>query len=106
MHCKLVRRAGSRAAAAADLLPIATAAGRLRQAQHCGLLVCSLRLMKRANDVANLLPAQATKRGIWVSNIPSAGMGNALSCAEHVFYLTLALLRDAPEVSIPHMRAL
>lgn len=36
---------------------------------------------------------QATRRGVWVSNIPSAGMGNALSCAEMCFYLMLALLR-------------
>lgn len=42
----------------------------------------------------NLSPwAQATRLGIWVSNIPSADTGNALSCAEHIMYLTLALLR-------------
>lgn len=43
--------------------------------------------------------AAATRHGIWVSNIPSAGMGNALSCAEHIFYLTLALLRSAPQMA-------
>ncbi|KAK9830334.1 hypothetical protein WJX72_011101 [[Myrmecia] bisecta] len=40
------------------------------------------------------IPA-ATERGIWVSNIPSTGTGNALSCAEQAIYLMLALLRDA-----------
>ena len=33
--------------------------------------------------------------GIWVSNIPSEGTGNALSCAEMAMYLTLACLRSA-----------
>ena len=37
---------------------------------------------------------QATRRGVWVSNILSAGTGNALSCAEHAIYLMLATLRD------------
>lgn len=37
--------------------------------------------------------AQATELGIWVSNIPSAGTGNAASCAEHAIYLMLATLR-------------
>jgi phosphoglycerate dehydrogenase-like enzyme len=36
---------------------------------------------------------QATELGIWVSNIPSAGTGNAISCAEHALLLTLATLR-------------
>ncbi|BDA43435.1 Glyoxylate reductase [Coccomyxa sp. Obi] len=40
------------------------------------------------------IPA-ATERGIWVSNIPSEGTGNALSCAEMAIYLTLACLRSA-----------
>ncbi|EFN57851.1 hypothetical protein CHLNCDRAFT_143308 [Chlorella variabilis] len=35
----------------------------------------------------------ATELGIWVSNIPSAGTGNAASCAEHAIYLMLATLR-------------
>lgn len=39
---------------------------------------------------------QATERGIWVSNIPSEGTGNALSCAEMAMYLMLACLRSAP----------
>ena len=37
---------------------------------------------------------QATEQGIWVSNIPSASTGNALSCAEHAVYLMLATLRQ------------
>ncbi|EIE22438.1 hypothetical protein COCSUDRAFT_37061 [Coccomyxa subellipsoidea C-169] len=40
------------------------------------------------------IPA-ATERGIWVSNIPSEGTGNALSCAEMAIYLTLACLRSS-----------
>lgn len=59
--------------------------------RHCGLVVpggCPSRLLSLRPCVM-----QATRHGIWVSNIPSAGMGNALSCAEHIFYLTLALLR-------------
>ena len=49
---------------------------------------------------------QATSRGIHVSNIPSAGTGNALSCAEMAVYLTLACLRSAPSMaeSIQHSR--
>ncbi|GAB4816694.1 hypothetical protein N2152v2_003740 [Parachlorella kessleri] len=35
----------------------------------------------------------ATRLGIWVSNIPSGGTGNAASCAEHAMYLMLATLR-------------
>ena len=38
--------------------------------------------------------AQATARGVWVSNIPSEGTGNALSCAEMAVYLILACLRS------------
>ena len=38
--------------------------------------------------------AQASEEGIAVSNIPSAGTGNAASCAEHAIFLTLALLRN------------
>eukprot|EP00884_Botryococcus_braunii_P022444 jgi/Botrbrau1/8884/Bobra.0148s0004.1 len=38
------------------------------------------------------IPA-ATEQGIWVSNIPSHGTGNALSCAEMALYLMLATLR-------------
>ena len=38
--------------------------------------------------------AQATARRVWVSNIPSAGTGNALSCAEMAVYLVLACLRS------------
>ena len=34
-----------------------------------------------------------------VSNIPSAGTGNARSCAEHAVFLALALLRNLPECS-------
>lgn len=41
------------------------------------------------------MSSQATQRGIWVSNIPSEGTGNALSCAEMAIYLTLACLRSA-----------
>lgn len=40
--------------------------------------------------------AAASKRGIAVSNIPSDGTGNALSCAEHALFLMLSLLRDMP----------
>lgn len=40
------------------------------------------------------LAVQATEQGIWVSNIPSASTGNALSCAEHAIYLMLATLRQ------------
>ena len=49
---------------------------------------------------------QATSRGIHVSNIPSEGTGNALSCAEMAIYLTLACLRSAPSMadSIQHGR--
>ncbi|KAH9330239.1 hypothetical protein KI387_002347, partial [Taxus chinensis] len=36
----------------------------------------------------------ATKFGIKVARIPSSGSGNSLSCAEHVIYLILGLLRD------------
>jgi hypothetical protein len=43
-----------------------------------------------------LVWAQATQRGIWVSNIPSAGTGNALSCAEMAVFLMLATLRRLP----------
>ncbi len=39
---------------------------------------------------------QASSMGICVSNIPSEGTGNALSCAEMAIYLTLACLRSAP----------
>lgn len=35
----------------------------------------------------------ATQLGIWVSNITSAGTGNAVSCAEHAIFLVLATLR-------------
>jgi phosphoglycerate dehydrogenase-like enzyme len=34
-----------------------------------------------------------------VSNIPSAGTGNALSCAEHALFLMLALLRDVAKMN-------
>lgn len=37
---------------------------------------------------------QASELGIWVSNIPSAATGNALSCAEHAVFLMLATLRQ------------
>lgn len=36
----------------------------------------------------------ATRLGIKVARIPSAGTGNALSCAEHAIYLMLSLLRN------------
>ena len=36
----------------------------------------------------------ATKFGIWVSNIPSAGTGNSVSCAEMAIFLILATLRN------------
>ena len=36
---------------------------------------------------------------MWVSNIPSAGTGNALSCAEMALYLMLACLRSAPQMA-------
>ncbi len=41
-----------------------------------------------------------------MSNIPSEGTGNALSCAEMAVYLTLACLRSAPSMadSIQHCR--
>ena len=39
------------------------------------------------------IPA-ATELGIWVSNIPSAGTGNAASCAEMAVLLMLATLRN------------
>lgn len=42
---------------------------------------------------------QATSKGIQVSNIPSEGTGNALSCAEMALYLTLACLRSAPAMA-------
>ncbi|KAL4434238.1 hypothetical protein ABPG75_000679 [Micractinium tetrahymenae] len=38
--------------------------------------------------------ATATELGIWVTNIPSAGTGNAASCAEHAIYLMMASLRQ------------
>ena len=49
---------------------------------------------------------QATARGIHVSNIPSEGTGNALSCAEMAMYLALACLRSASAMaeSIQHGR--
>lgn len=37
--------------------------------------------------------AEATRRGIYVSNVPSHLTGNALSCAEHAIFLALACLR-------------
>ena len=40
------------------------------------------------------IPA-ARAAGVRVGNIPSAGTGNAASCAEFALYLALALLRDA-----------
>ena len=43
--------------------------------------------------VLHCIALQATRRGVWVSNILSAGTGNALSCAEHAIYLMLATLR-------------
>ncbi|CAK0780981.1 hypothetical protein CVIRNUC_005244 [Coccomyxa viridis] len=51
------------------------------------------------------IPA-ATARGIHVSNIPSEGTGNALSCAEMAMYLALACLRSASAMaeSIQHGR--
>lgn len=51
------------------------------------------------------IPA-ATELGIWVTNIPSAGTGNAASCAEHAIYLMLAALRqhNAMADSILHRR--
>lgn len=36
----------------------------------------------------------ATKFGIFVSNIPSAGTGNSTSCAEMAIFLSMALLRN------------
>jgi phosphoglycerate dehydrogenase-like enzyme len=39
---------------------------------------------------------QASRQGIYVSNIPSADTGNAVSCAEHAILLTLSLLRQMP----------
>ena len=42
----------------------------------------------------SLYPAQASELGVWVSNIPSAGTGNAIGCAEHAMYLMMATLRD------------
>ncbi|PRW58809.1 kinase [Chlorella sorokiniana] len=48
----------------------------------------------------------ASELGIWVSNIPSAGTGNAVSCAEHAIYLMMAVLRSHNEMadSIRHRR--
>ena len=37
---------------------------------------------------------QASERGIAVSNMPSRGTGNALSCAEHAMMLAFMLLRN------------
>ena len=54
---------------------------------------CTCRPACSATCAAGL---QASSRGIKVSNIPSAGTGNALSCAEHAILLTLALLRNLP----------
>ena len=67
--------------------------GRNRQ-EHQSRAKCGLRGM------------QATSKGIHVSNIPSEGTGNALSCAEMAIYLTLACLRSAPSMadSIRHGR--
>lgn len=36
---------------------------------------------------------------MWVSNIPSAGTGNAVSCAEHTIYLMMATLRNHNEMA-------
>ncbi|CAM6034593.1 unnamed protein product [Sphagnum compactum] len=41
----------------------------------------------------------ATRAGIKVAKIPSAGTGNALSCAEHSIYLILSLLRYQKEMA-------
>lgn len=43
--------------------------------------------------VENIDIPAATELGVWVSNIPSAGTGNAASCAEMAIFLTLATLR-------------
>jgi phosphoglycerate dehydrogenase-like enzyme len=40
----------------------------------------------------------ATRAGVWVARIPSAGTGNAESVAEHALLLMLALARDLPHV--------
>eukprot|EP00210_Caulerpa_lentillifera_P007178 g6868.t1 len=40
----------------------------------------------------------ASSRGIWVGNIPSNECSNALSCAEHAIYLTMAVLRRQGEM--------
>lgn len=42
---------------------------------------------------------QAASQGIHVARIPSHGTGNAMSCAEHALYLTLALLRNQNEMA-------
>lgn len=49
---------------------------------------------------------EATRLGIWVSNIPSGGTGNAASCAEHAVYLMLATLRhhNAMAASVAQQR--
>ena len=42
--------------------------------------------------------AAATRAGVWVARIPSAGTGNAESVAEHALLLMLALARALPRV--------
>ena len=46
----------------------------------------------------------ATRAGVWVARIPSAGTGNAESVAEHAMLLMLALARRLPQVPA-HIRA-
>jgi phosphoglycerate dehydrogenase-like enzyme len=46
----------------------------------------------------------ATRAGVWVARIPSAGTGNAESVAEHALLLMLALARRLPQVP-EHIRA-
>lgn len=64
------------------------------------------RLVETAACLHTPVTLQATEQGIWVSNIPSSGTGNALSCAEHAIYLMLATLRqqNAMQQSIQQRR--
>ncbi len=75
---------------------------RLARCSRC----CCSRQLRRAKcrscrrEAASIVsPPQATELGMWVSNIPSAGTGNAVSCAEHAIYLMMAVLRSHNEMA-------
>ena len=68
----------------------------LMSALDAGLLARAPRLkliIQYGVGVEAVDAAAATAAGVWLSNIPSHGTGNAISCAEHALFLMLACLR-------------